>query len=226
MAIPVLHSSGAWIASTAASGYVAGTLSSTWVGAFILGNAGLLTSSGLVSATGLAAAASVAASSSSAFVGATLSAVGLGGLAQSLGLVPVTFLGLTPVGWVVAGAASTATVGIGYLISKRKLSQINEEREKGGLDPIGVKGIIDEIRAFEERANRNVFTKLSLERADVNFDKDHDNVEIRGEVYRLGRLRYVVNVDGSEEVFFVSKVGRKKRLLVVKPSGSAGAVIV
>ena len=33
IADPVLHSSGAWIASTAASGYVASTLSSTWVGA-------------------------------------------------------------------------------------------------------------------------------------------------------------------------------------------------
>lgn len=36
--IPVLHSSGAWIASTAAGGYVDSTLSSTWLGAFLLKN--------------------------------------------------------------------------------------------------------------------------------------------------------------------------------------------
>lgn len=29
IAVPILHSSGAWIASTAAGGYVAGTLSTT-----------------------------------------------------------------------------------------------------------------------------------------------------------------------------------------------------
>jgi hypothetical protein len=29
LAVPIMHSSGAWIASTAASGYIAGTLSST-----------------------------------------------------------------------------------------------------------------------------------------------------------------------------------------------------
>lgn len=50
VAIPILHSSGGWIASTAASGYIAGTLSGTWLGAFVLGNAGLLSSLGVVSA--------------------------------------------------------------------------------------------------------------------------------------------------------------------------------
>jgi hypothetical protein len=46
IAIPVLHSSGAWIASTGAAGYIAGTLSSTWIGAFVLGNGTLLSSLG------------------------------------------------------------------------------------------------------------------------------------------------------------------------------------
>ena len=55
IAVPVLHSSGAWIASTAAGGYLAATLSSTWVGAFIVGNAGILSSLGITSAAGVLA---------------------------------------------------------------------------------------------------------------------------------------------------------------------------
>jgi len=57
IAVPLLHSSGAWIASTTAGGpCVAGTLSSTWIGAFIAGNAGLLSGLGITSAVGVLAA--------------------------------------------------------------------------------------------------------------------------------------------------------------------------
>ena len=41
LAVPVLHSSGAFIAYSG-TGYLAGTLSSSWLGAFVLGNSGLL----------------------------------------------------------------------------------------------------------------------------------------------------------------------------------------
>ena len=58
VAIPVLHSSGAWIAY-AGSGYLAGTLSASWTGAFILGNAAWLSSLGIVSAASIAAASGV-----------------------------------------------------------------------------------------------------------------------------------------------------------------------
>jgi len=96
IAIPVLHSSGAWIASTGAAGYIADTLSSTWIGAFVLGNSTLLGSLGLVSAAGIfGATGGLAAFSSSAAlgVGSTLTAVGLGGVASTLGIAPAaTFL--------------------------------------------------------------------------------------------------------------------------------------
>ena len=95
IAIPLLHSSGAWIASTAAGGYIAGTLSTTWVGAFIAGNAGLLSALGITSAAGVYAALGGTLSSAGTAVGTGLTAVGLSGLAQSLGLAPATFLGLT-----------------------------------------------------------------------------------------------------------------------------------
>lgn len=80
LAIPVLHSSGAWIASTAASGYIAGTLSSSWIGAFVLGNSSLLGSVGLVSAAGIFGASSgLAALSSTAVagIGTGLTAIGV-----------------------------------------------------------------------------------------------------------------------------------------------------
>jgi hypothetical protein len=146
IAIPVLHSSGGWIASTAASSYIAGTLSSTWVGAFILGNSGLLSSLGLVSAAGLfGATGSLATLTSSAAlsVGSALTAVGLGGVASALGIAPVaTFLGLTPVGWAIVGTATTLVATLGYYFKRKTMCRVNEEREKGGLEPITLTGIV------------------------------------------------------------------------------------
>ena len=101
IAIPLLHSSGAWIASTAAGGYIAGTLSTSWVGAFIAGNAGLLSALGITLAAGVYAALGGTLSSAGSAVGTGLTAVGLSGLAQSLGLAPATFLGLTFASWAV-----------------------------------------------------------------------------------------------------------------------------
>ncbi len=88
LAVPVLHSSGAWIAY-AGSGYLAGTLSSSWVGAFILGNAGLLSSLGLISAAGVAGASGLLTTigtGAALTLGKGLTAVGLGGVASWLGI--------------------------------------------------------------------------------------------------------------------------------------------
>jgi hypothetical protein len=52
IAIPVIHSSGAFIASSA-TGYLAGTLSSTWLGAFVIGNAGLLAGASALTASAI-----------------------------------------------------------------------------------------------------------------------------------------------------------------------------
>jgi transcriptional regulator GlxA family with amidase domain len=52
IAIPVIHSSGAFIASSA-TGYLAGTLSSTWLGAFLMGNAGLLAGASALTASAI-----------------------------------------------------------------------------------------------------------------------------------------------------------------------------
>lgn len=83
IAVPVLHSSGAWIASTGAAGYIAGTLSGTWIGAFVLGNGALLSPLGLVSAAGILGATgglTALTSSAALSVGSARTAVGLGGL--------------------------------------------------------------------------------------------------------------------------------------------------
>jgi hypothetical protein len=52
VAIPVIHSAGGWIASTSAAWYLGGTLSATWAGAFIAGNASLLASTAVAAGTG------------------------------------------------------------------------------------------------------------------------------------------------------------------------------
>jgi uncharacterized protein (DUF697 family) len=220
IAIPVLHSSGAWIASTGAAGYIAGTLSSTWIGAFVLGNSTLLGSLGLVSAAGLfGATGGLAAFSSSAAlgVGSALTAVGLGGAASTLGIAPVaTFLGLTPVGWAIAGTVVTAAATLGYLFTRKTMRRLNEEREKGGLEPITLTQIIREVRLLEAESLEIILARLAGEMRNVSLSVDQKEVSVDGQLFSVHRLKYVVNEDGSEEIVFVTKAGRKRRVLLVK----------
>lgn len=220
IAIPVLHSSGAWIASTGAAGYLAGTLSSTWIGAFVLGNSTLLGSLGLVSAAGIFGAAGGLASlttSAALGVGTALTAVGLGGIANSLGLVPAaTFLGLTPVGWAIAGATATVAAALGYYATHKTMRRLNEERASGGLGPITITQIVKEVRLLEANSLEAILKKLSEELPNVSLSTDGQDVSVDGQVFSLRRLKYVVNQDGSEEVVFVTRTGRKKRILLVK----------
>lgn len=220
IAIPVLHSSGAWIASTGAAGYIAGTLSSTWIGAFVLGNGTLLGSLGLVSAAGIfGATGSLAALTSSAAlsVGSALTAVGLGGVASSLGIAPVaTFLGLTPVGWVVAGSTVVIASTLGLYFTRKTMRRINEEREKGGLEPISISQIVKQVRLLEAQSLEAILMRLSFEMDAVQLSDDQKSVSVDGQVFSIHRLKYVVNADGSEELVFVTRARRKKRILLIK----------
>lgn len=152
LAIPVIHSSGAWIASAGGS-FLGGTLSSSWAGAFIAGNSTFLSGIGLGSvATGAAAFASGAGAAVSAGAAAVGSAATSAGVA--VGLITPTFLGLTPVGWAITGgvlAAGGAAFAIWRLrnrdavsLLERNLPEINSERERGGLEPL--KSVADLIR--------------------------------------------------------------------------------
>jgi len=220
IAIPVVHSSGAWIASTGAVGYIAGTFSSTWIGAFVLGNGTWLSSLGLVSAAGLfGATGGLAALTSSAalLVGNTLTAIGLGGVASSLGIAPLaTFLGLTPVGWAVAGTTVVIASTLGVYFTRKTMRRINEEREKGGLEPISITQIVKEVRLLETQSLEAILTRLSSEMDTVQLSDDQKNVSVDGQGFSIHRLKYVVNADGSEELVFVTRAGRKKRVLLVK----------
>jgi len=220
IAIPVLHSSGAWIASTGAAGYIAGTLSSTWIGAFVLGNGTLLSSLGLVSAAGIfGATGGLAALTSSAAlsVGSALTAVGLGGVASALGIAPAaTFLGLTPVGWAVAGTTVVIASTLGLYSTRKTMRRINEERQKGGLEPTSITQIVKEVRLLEAQSLKAILKQLSSEMDAIQLSDDQKNVSIDGQVFSIHRLKYVVNIDGSEELVFVTRAGRKKRVLLIK----------
>lgn len=220
VAIPVLHSSGAWIASTAASGYIAGTLSSTWIGAFVLGNSTLLGSLGLVSAAGVfAAPAGIAALSSSAALGAgsAMTAVGLGGVASTLGIAPVaTFLGLTPVGWAIAGVATTIVAAVSFYFTRKTMRKINEERSKGGLEPITVEQIVKEVRKLEAESLEVILHRLAEETGRVAISGDRQDVTVDNQIFSIRRLKYVVKEDGLEEIVFVTRTGRKKRVFLVR----------
>lgn len=221
IAIPVLHSSGGWIAATATSGYLAGTLSGTWIGAFVLGNAGFLSSLGLVSAAGVfSASGGIAALSSSATlgIGSALTAV-TGGVANTLGIAPVvTFLGVTPVGWAVAGASATIIGTLGFYFTRKIMKRLNEEREKGGLPPTTITQIAREVRLLEATSLETILGRLSKELNNVFLSNENKDFSVDGQLFSVSRLKYLINKDGSEELVFVTKMGRKRRVLLVKPA--------
>ena len=220
LAFPVLHSSGAWIASTAASGYIAGTLSGSWVGAFILGNSGLVSSFGLVSAAGWIGATgtlSGMAASTSALAGSALSVVGLGSVAQSIGLVPATFLGLTPVGWAISATATVTFGSVGYFVISRALKVINAERQKGGLKPTTISGIRREIAEHEALSKLELLKRAAKGKANWQISMDKKNISINDEVFPLKRTRFVVNEDKSVMFVILNKMGRVIRRFRVDP---------
>lgn len=202
IAIPVLHSSGAWIASTAAAGYLGGTLSTTWVGAFVLGNAGFLSSIGLISAGSIltAAGGGVAAvfGATGALAGSALTAVGLGSVAQSLGLIPATILGLTPVGWTIATATVAGAATLGYFANRHVMERINKERVAGGLPEITVSELIKQIKELERQSMLEILIKISKERLDFKVLRSDFKVIIGGNTYEIGNLKYEVTKDGEE----------------------------
>lgn len=222
IAIPILHSSGAWIASTAASGYIAGTLSGTWIGSFVLGNAGLLSSLGLVSAGGIitAAGGGVAAvfGTAGALTGSALTSIGLGSVASSMGLAPATFLGLTPVGWAVAGAAITGAAALSYVVAQSAMSKINEERVAGGLQEISIWELYEEITQFEKTAMMEILIKLSKERLNFKVRRSEGKVVIDGEEYDIDDLCYEIDQDGTEWIGLKRLMRSAKNIFtVVKP---------
>ncbi|MDG1458793.1 MAG: hypothetical protein P8Q92_13105 [Pseudoprimorskyibacter sp.] len=142
---------------------------------------------------------------------------------RHLGTPAATFLGLTPVGWAVAGTAATLVATLGYFITRKTMRRINEEREKGGLEPITLAQIIKEVRHLETQSLETILARLDSELNNVSLSSDHKDVSINGQRYSLHRLKYVVNKDGSEEIVFVTKTGRKKRVLLVRAaSGQNG----
>jgi hypothetical protein len=217
IAVPILHSSGAWIASTAAGGYVAGTLSSTWIGAFIAGNAGILSGLGITSAAGVLAAMGGGLSSVGAALGSGLSAIGLAGVAQSLGLAPATFLGLTVASWAMVGTSVAVVIGlIGLIVMRKNLAKINQERAKGELVAVTWKEIIAEARDYEKQAMMNILGELEAEtQGDIILNRSSENVVIMDKTYRITDLKYVIEKSGREYVAQRSKVPFRKRILFV-----------
>ncbi|QUJ75696.1 hypothetical protein KDD17_12110 [Sulfitobacter albidus] len=222
LAIPVIHSSGAWIAY-AGSGYLAGTLSSTWIGAFILGNSGFLASVGLVSAGGVAAATgalSAVGATTAAAAGVVLTKVGLGGLASWLGIAPVmTFLGVTPVGWAIGGTVAVGAT-IATVFTKRNMRRINEEREKGDLPPTTMRKILKEVKDYEEAAMVSILERISVEDDSVFVEENRKFASINGVSYEIKRLKYRILKDGREVIVSRSLFGKCTIIYVVHGGGA------
>lgn len=221
LAIPVIHSSGAWIAYGAGA-YLSGTLSSTWIGAFVLGNIGILKTLGLVS-TASAVGALVSCGSSIALgisasiaglgslLGAILVNVGLGKLAVWLGLVPATFLGLTLAGWSYVGIGVLILGFVGAVIFwiRSKMKPINEERQKGGLEKISFVGLIREIRNFERSSIREICHQLAQKRSDCQFNQETETLILQGDKYAIKNISY--DIDSTHQEYLVLKSKRLKK---------------
>ena len=206
IAIPVIHSSGAWIVS--GGGYIAGTMSTSWIGAFVAGNLSTLATLGLVS--GASVFGTLVATGSTA-LGAGLTKVGLGGLAASLGLVPKTFLWLTASAWGVVGAVVASSVIT--IILTRFMGKLNKERQQGGLEKISILQLIKDVKAFERDSIRQICNQLSQNIPKFKFNNASEILTYKGVEYKIGKIRYVINKDGSEELIF----GKYKVIVQVKP---------
>ena len=95
------------------------------------------------------------------------------------------------------------------------MRKINEERHKGGLEPITVSGIRQEVLNLELQSLRALLVRLAKEGRDILLSPAGDKATIDGLVYPLRRLRYLINKDKTEEIVFITKLGRKKRVLLV-----------
>jgi len=154
-------------------------------------------------------------SSVGAALGSGLSAIGLTGVAQSFGLAPATFLGLTAASWAMA-AASVAAVGVGYFFTRKTLLEINQERFKGGLAAVTWAEIIAEARDYEKQALMNILEELEAETGgDIVLDRANEKVVIRGKTYKVGGLKYIIENNGGEYVAQRTKVPFKKIVLFV-----------
>ncbi|MCY4541695.1 MAG: hypothetical protein OXB95_04755 [Rhodobacteraceae bacterium] len=76
------------------------------------------------------------------------------------------------------------------------------------------------MRLLEFRSLQNIFERLERESGDVTLSSDKTEVTIDGTVYPIDRLKYVMNEDRSEEIFFVSRAKAKKRILQITAASS------
>lgn len=171
--------------------------------------AGVAAASGALAGLGTTAAAGL---------GTALTAAGFGGVASWMGIAPATtFLGLTTAGWAVAGAgAAVIAAALGTVFTRRSMKKLNEERAKGGCDPITVRKLVAEIRNYAEFAVRQVLQRLAEQSATIVFGDEDGKVWIAGEEYSISKLRYRVNKDGSEDIGYYTRLRRFVRVYLVK----------
>ncbi len=98
------------------------------------------------------------------------------------------------------------------------MQRINEEREKGNLEPTTLVKIFKEVQLLERRSLEAILAQLAEEMENVTFSRENGKFTVDEQVFAINRLKYVVNNDGSEEIVFVSRMGRKRRIVLVKPA--------
>ena len=112
--------------------------------------------------------------------------------------------------------ASVAAAGVGYLFTRKKLADINEERSKGGLAAVTWAEIFAEARDYEKQAMMNILEELEAESAgEITFDRSSEEAVIRGKTYKVTDVKYVIEKNGREYVAQRSNVPLRKIVLFV-----------
>ncbi|WP_182911646.1 hypothetical protein [Paracoccus sp. JM45] len=79
-----------------------------------------------------------------------------------------------------AGTTVVITSTLGFYFTRKTMRRINEEREKGGLEPISIKKIVKEVRLLEAQSLETILTRLSSEMDTVQLSDDQKNVSVDG----------------------------------------------
>ena len=116
----------------------------------------------------------------------------------------------------VAAGSATIISSVGYYFTRKVMTQINEERKKGGLEPTTILKIIKEVKGLETSSIEAILSKLSDETRSVALSNNRKKFTVDGITYPVERLRYFVNSDGSEVITYLRRAGRKKRIFIVR----------
>ncbi len=88
------------------------------------------------------------------------------------------FLGLNPAGWAIVGGAAVLAVTLGSYFTLQTMRKLNDERKIGGLDPITLLQIFEEVELLESKSMQNILERLGEEMDNVSLSDNRQDAVI------------------------------------------------